>query len=168
MGIMAMTKELPLHEAPPAAPARRAILDADAATFSAWLAERGQPPLRLKQIRRWLLAGRAESFATMTDLPAALRSDLAAEWSPFGTEVARRATSSDGTEKLLLRLHDGGVIECVLIPERDRRTACISTQVGCGMGCVFCASGLDGVARNLSAGEILEQLIRLRNLLPHQ
>src|SRR5439155_13255656 len=73
---------------------------------------------------------------------------------------------ADGTQKLLLRLHDGKQVECVLIPEADRRTACISTQVGCGMGCVFCASGLDGVARNLSAGEILEQLLRLRNLLP--
>src|SRR5207253_2593206 len=69
-------------------------------------------------------------------------------------------------QKLLLRLHDGKQVECVLIPEADRRTACVSTQVGCGMACVFCASGLDGVARNLSAGEILEQLIRLRNLLP--
>src|SRR5207249_987240 len=69
-------------------------------------------------------------------------------------------------QKLLLRLYDGQRIECVLIPEHDRRTACISTQVGCGMGCVFCASGLNGVARNLSAGEILEQLLRLRNLLP--
>src|SRR4029079_18174857 len=79
---------------------------------------------------------------------------------------ARHQRSSDGTQKLLLRLHDGRLVECVLIPEADRRTACISTQVGCGMGCVFCASGLDGVARNLSVGEILEQLVRLRNLLP--
>jgi 23S rRNA (adenine2503-C2)-methyltransferase len=62
-------------------------------------------------------------------------------------------------------LRDKRLIECVLIQEDDRRTACISTQVGCGMGCVFCASGLDGVKRNLSAGEILEQLVRLRNLL---
>jgi 23S rRNA (adenine2503-C2)-methyltransferase len=66
----------------------------------------------------------------------------------------------------LLRLHDGQLIECVLIQEAERHTACISTQVGCGMGCVFCASGLGGVERNLTAGEILEQLIRLRNLLP--
>src|SRR5439155_6170850 len=81
--------------------------------------------------------------------------------------------------RLLLRLHDEELIECVLLQEADRppkegpcafsrRTACISTQVGCGMGCVFCASGLAGVARNLTRGEILEQLIRLRNLLPSQ
>jgi 23S rRNA (adenine2503-C2)-methyltransferase len=166
MGIMATTKELLLHEAPPAVSAGRAVLDADPATFAAWLAERGQTPLRWKQIRRWLLAGRVESFAGMTDLPASLRTELVADWSPFGTTIARRVRSLDGTFKLLLRLYDGGMIECVLIPERDRRTACISTQVGCGMGCVFCASGLDGVARNLSTGEILEQLIRLRNLQP--
>jgi 23S rRNA (adenine2503-C2)-methyltransferase len=102
----------------------------------------------------------------MTDLPLELRTHLAAEWSPFGTQIARHLRSIDGTQKLLLRLHDGQLIECVLIPEADRRTACVSTQVGCGMGCVFCASGIDGVARNLSTGEILEQLIRLRNLLP--
>src|SRR5262249_12351042 len=69
----------------------------------------------------------------------------------------------DGTHKLLLRLRDDRLIECVLIQEDSRRTACISTQVGCGMGCVFCASGLDGVDRNLTAGEMLEQLVRLRN-----
>jgi 23S rRNA (adenine2503-C2)-methyltransferase len=63
-------------------------------------------------------------------------------------------------------MHDGQLIECVLIQEADRHTACISTQVGCGMGCVFCASGLGGLERNLMTGEILEQLIRLRNLLP--
>ena len=78
----------------------------------------------------------------------------------------RRLSSSDGTQKLLLRLHDGNVVECVLLPERDRRTVCISTQVGCGMGCVFCASGIGGVVRNLSAAEILEQLLHARNLLP--
>jgi 23S rRNA (adenine2503-C2)-methyltransferase len=158
--------ELPLHEGPEAVPAARAVIEADPEALTAWLAERGQPPLRARQIRRWLVAGRGETFEAMTDLPAGLRADLAADWSPFSTEIARRVRSSDGTEKLLLRLHDNRLIECVLIPERDRRTACVSTQVGCGMGCVFCASGLDGVARNLSAGEILEQLIRLRNLLP--
>src|SRR3954470_13624454 len=163
---MPTTVELPLDEAPPAAPAPRAILDARPEELSTWLAPHAEPPLRAKQLRRWLVAGRAESFEGMTDLPRDLRAELAAEWSPFGTHIARHLRSADGTQKLLLRLHDGRLIECVLIPEADRRTACVSTQVGCGMGCVFCASGLDGVARNLSAGEILEQLIRLRNLPP--
>src|SRR5262249_17290295 len=91
---------------------------------------------------------------------------LAQEFTPLATTIVRHQRAADGTQKLLLRLPDDQLIECVLIPENERRTACISTQVGCGMGCVFCASGLNGVVRNLTAGEILEQLLRLRNLLP--
>jgi 23S rRNA (adenine2503-C2)-methyltransferase len=162
---MAATVDLPLAFAPPAAPSARAVLDADG-ELTAWLAERGQPPLRVKQIRRQIITNRAESFTDMTDLPAGLRTDLSDAWSPLGTTIERHLRSNDGTQKLLLKLHDGRLIECVMIPQDDRRTACISTQVGCGMGCVFCASGLDGVARNLTSGEILEQLIRVRNLLP--
>jgi 23S rRNA (adenine2503-C2)-methyltransferase len=162
---MAHALELALDTAPPAVAAPRAVLDAGDA-LADWLSARGQPHLRAKQIRRWVVAGRAETFGAMTDLPRGLRAELAADWLPLGTQIVRHLRSIDGTQKLLLRLHDGRLIECVLIPEGDRRTACISTQVGCGMGCVFCASGLDGVARNLTAGEVLEQLIRLRNLLP--
>jgi 23S rRNA (adenine2503-C2)-methyltransferase len=102
----------------------------------------------------------------MTDLPLALRQELASSFSCFSTTPARHLTAHDGTEKLLLRLGDGKLVECVLLKEADRRTVCVSTQVGCGMGCVFCASGLEGVERNLSTGEILEQMIRARNLLP--
>jgi 23S rRNA (adenine2503-C2)-methyltransferase len=144
----------------------RAFLETPPAEFAAWLAERRQPAMRARQIQRWLFAGRAESFAQMTDLPASLRSELQAEFVPLGASCVRRSEAGDGTRKLLLRLHDGNLVECVLIPEDPRRTACISTQVGCGMGCVFCASGIDGVVRNLSAGEILEQLLHLCNLLP--
>jgi 23S rRNA (adenine2503-C2)-methyltransferase len=102
----------------------------------------------------------------MSNLPRELRGALAAEFKPLGTLSVRHLQAIDGTHKLLLRLADGQLVECVLIQEGGRHTACISTQVGCGMGCVFCASGLNGVTRNLTAGEILEQLIRLRNLLP--
>src|SRR5215831_9587298 len=144
----------------------RALLDLTPEEFHAWLLVQGQPPLRARQVRRWLFAGRAESFEQMTDLPLALRQALAAEFQVFGTHVARHLRSSDGTNKLLLRLKDGQLIECVLLQEEDRHTACISTQVGCGMGCVFCASGLAGLERNLTTGEILEQLLRLRNLIP--
>ena len=144
----------------------RPILDVPREELLAWLHEHGQPPLRARQIRRWLIAGRAETFAQMTDLPRDLRPALAAEFAPLGTRVARHLQAADGTHKLLLRLQDSELIECVLIQEDARRTACISTQVGCGMGCVFCASGLNGVARNLTSAEILEQLLRLRNLLP--
>lgn len=121
--------------------------------------------MRARQIRRWLLAAGAESFAHMSDLPQTLRATLAASFHPFSTEIVRRLEAADATHKLLLRLRDGKLIECVLIQEDGRRTACISTQVGCGMGCVFCASGLDGVERNLTSGEILEQLVRLRNVV---
>jgi 23S rRNA (adenine2503-C2)-methyltransferase len=122
--------------------------------------------MRARQLHRWIFAGRAEAFEQMTDLPRPLRESLAAEFAVLGTRVARHLQASDGTHKLLLRFDDDELIECVLIQEADRHTACISTQVGCGMGCVFCASGLNGVARNLTSGEILEQLLRLRNLLP--
>lgn len=102
----------------------------------------------------------------MTDLPKELRNQLGEAFTVLGTGIARHQEARDGTHKLVLRLRDGEHIECVLLQEDGRRTACISTQVGCGMGCVFCASGLNGVVRNLGAGEILEQLVRLRNLLP--
>ena len=98
MGMMTTTTELPLDQGPPAAPATRAILDAGPAELTTWLAERGQPPLRARQIHRWLIAGRAESFAAMTDLPNALRADLAADWSSFGTQIARHLRSADGTQ----------------------------------------------------------------------
>lgn len=143
---------------------RRGILEAPADELRAWLAEHGEKPLRAKQIRRWLLAGGAESFAAMSDLPKTLREQLAEAFVPFAGQIVRHLQADDGTHKLLVKLHDGQLIECVLIQEDRRRTACISTQVGCGMGCVFCASGLAGVERNLTPGEIVEQLIRLRNL----
>jgi 23S rRNA (adenine2503-C2)-methyltransferase len=151
---------------PDAATARRlpGFLDLDDASLRGWLAERGEKPLRARQVRHWLLARGAESFDAMSDLPRALRHQLAESFAPLATRVVRHLSASDDTHKLLLELRDGKLIECVLIQEDDRRTACISTQVGCGMGCVFCASGLNGVDRNLTPGEILEQLVRLRNL----
>jgi 23S rRNA (adenine2503-C2)-methyltransferase len=151
---------------PEAKDTRRPLLDVPEEELLSWLQARGQAPLRVRQMRRWLLGGRATSFEQMSDLPSRLREELAAEFRLLGSEITRHLVSCDGTHKLLLRLRDGQVIECVLLPERDRRTVCISTQVGCGMGCVFCASGLGGVVRNLTAGEILEQLIHARNLLP--
>lgn len=143
-------------------PARRGLLDLSKDELTSWLRERGEPPMRARQLRRWLLVESAESFEQMTDLPKALRQSLAAAFVPLETTIARHLQSADGTHKLLLRLRDGQLIECVLIQEDRRRTACISTQVGCGMGCVFCASGLNGVERNLTSGEILEQLLHLR------
>ena len=111
---------------------------------------------------------RAESFEEMSNLPKLLREKLAAEFTIWTTAVERHHRAADGTEKLLLRLHDGHHIECVLLRDGVRRTICISSQVGCAMGCVFCASGLDGVVRNLTAGEIVEQMLRLQRLLPKE
>jgi 23S rRNA (adenine2503-C2)-methyltransferase len=109
---------------------------------------------------------RAAEFAAITELPKPLRERLAAEWTIFTGRVDADDVAPDGTRKLLLAWPDGRRVECVLMAEEDRRTVCLSTQVGCGMGCVFCASGLKGVERNLTRGEILEQVLRLRNLLP--
>jgi 23S rRNA (adenine2503-C2)-methyltransferase len=145
-------------------PAKRGILDVPADELRAWLAERKQPPMRVGQIRKQILANRAESFEAMSDLPKGLRAELAEAFDVFSTRVERHFRASDDTHKLVLRLADGGMIESVLIQDDGRSTACVSTQVGCGMGCVFCASGLNGVVRNLTAGEIVEQLVRLRNL----
>jgi 23S rRNA (adenine2503-C2)-methyltransferase len=155
--------ELPLNA--PAAP-RRGLLELSRDELTSWLNDCGQPPMRARQLERWIVAGRVTDFAHMTDLPRALRENLAADFVPLASMVERHLVSSDGTNKLLLRLADGNVVECVLLQEADRRTVCISTQVGCAMGCVFCASGIGGVVRNLTPGEMLEQLVRCRNLLP--
>ncbi len=144
----------------------RHLLNTTADELSAWLAQRGQPRYRGAQIRHWLFAGRAGELADMSDLPRTLREALAAEFQLWTTQVTAHRTSDDGTEKLLLGLHDGNQIECVLLRDGERRTICISTQVGCAMGCVFCASGMAGVARNLTTGEIVEQMLRLDRLLP--
>lgn len=131
-----------------------------------WFMDQGLPAWRGDQVWGWLYARRAASFASMTDLPKALRERLEKQLRLFSTRVAARQTAADGTEKLLLQLGDGQRIECVLLRgERGHRTACISTQVGCPIGCAFCASGLDGLVRNLSAGEIVEQLLHLDRLL---
>jgi len=134
--------------------------------LAAWCRSHGATPYRVDQIRKWIFGKRITDFAEMHDLPAALRQALAAEFSLFPAEVVRHQVSADRTEKLLLKLDDGEFVECVLMREEDRRTICLSTQVGCAMGCVFCASGMLGVKRNLTTGEILEQVLRLDRLLP--
>lgn len=142
------------------------LLQPDSLPLQQWLAEQKQPAYRGAQIRKWLYERRASAMEGMTDLPKGLRELLARDWQLWTTEVVKHSVSNDGTEKLLLQLHDGGRIECVLLRDGPRRTICISSQVGCAMGCVFCASGLDGVERNLTAGEIIEQMLRLQRLLP--
>jgi len=142
------------------------LLESAAEDLHNWLTERDHPVYRARQILSWVVHRRAESFNVMSDLPLPLRRQLEDEWSIFSTQIAFHGSSPDGTDKLLLECHDHRRIECVLMVEEHRHTACLSTQVGCGMGCVFCASGLKGVERNLTVGEIIEQGLRLRNLLP--
>jgi 23S rRNA (adenine2503-C2)-methyltransferase len=134
--------------------------------LAAWLTEHGQPEFRARQIKHWLFRTRIRGFEEMTDLPQPLRGALTADFAIWSASVVRHLHAEDGTEKLLLQLADGGRIECVLLRDGARRTICISTQVGCAMGCVFCASGLEGVDRNLTTGEIVEQMLLLSRLLP--
>jgi 23S rRNA (adenine2503-C2)-methyltransferase len=129
----------------------------------------GQPSYRAKQVMEWAYARekRVESWDAMSNLPAALRSSLEEVHPIRMPEVVTVSGSKDTTRKLLLRLHDGELIETVLIPaspalygeESDRRTLCVSSQVGCAYGCKFCASGLDGWKRHLSADEIVSQVL---------
>ncbi len=142
-----------------------ALLDAYPSSLEAWLVEHRQPAYRCRQVGRWLFVRRVGRFAEMSDLPLSLRESLAEHYRIWSSEIVRHTQAEDGTEKLLLRLADASDVECVLLRDGSRRTICISTQVGCAMGCVFCASGLEGVKRNLSTGEILEQMLHLQRLL---
>jgi 23S rRNA (adenine2503-C2)-methyltransferase len=142
------------------------ILDAAPTAIAEWLKTRGHAGYRAAQIRKWIFEKRVGDFSEMSDLPKKLRDELATDWQLWTGEIAKHQQAPDGTEKLLLQWPDGGRIECVLLRDGDRRSICISTQVGCAMGCVFCASGLDGVDRNLTTGEIVEQMLRLQRLLP--
>jgi 23S rRNA (adenine2503-C2)-methyltransferase len=132
----------------------------DEAALRALMAEWGEPKFRAGQIWRNLYERRAAAFEAMTDLPAALRARLADRFSLGVLHVETELHSADGTVKRLYRLHDGQLVESVLMEyDDDRRTACISTQAGCAMGCVFCATGQMGFARHLSADEIFEQAL---------
>jgi len=135
--------------------------------FQAKLGELDEPKYRAAQIADWLYKKRVTSFDEMTDLPQSLRAELARQFSFDKIDTVRVLGSKDSTHKFLFRLPDGNLIESVLIPaspalygeKSDRRTICISTQVGCAYGCKFCASGLEGFSRNLRANEIVDQII---------
>jgi 23S rRNA (adenine2503-C2)-methyltransferase len=130
------------------------------------LASWGEPKFRAKQIWDWLYDKRVDNFDAMTNLPASLRQRLQAETQLGTLELVTEQVSVDGTIKRLYRLPDGQLIESVLMQyDDDRRTACISTQAGCAMGCVFCATGQMGFARHLSAAEIFEQALYFARIL---
>jgi 23S rRNA (adenine2503-C2)-methyltransferase len=127
----------------------------------------GEPPYRAKQITDWLYQKRVQSFEEMTDLPRKFRALLAQHLDFSKLDIVRVLGSRDTTRKFLFRLTDEDLIESVLIPaspalygsRSDRRTICVSTQVGCAYGCKFCASGLEGFSRNLRPNEIVDQII---------
>ncbi len=142
------------------------MFDLDPPELTALLAERGVERYRADQILQWVYGRRVQTFDQMTNLSKALRAELAERVALYTSTVESEGRSEDGTIKLLLRWPDGSVSECVMIPQDDRRTACLSTQVGCPVGCAFCASGIDGLDRNLTAGEIVEQAMQLWQRLP--
>src|SRR5213075_1152071 len=117
----------------------------------------------------WLYQKRVQSFEDMTDLPRDFRARLANDFAFGKIEIVRVLGSHDTTRKFLFRLNDDSLIETVLIPaspalygsRSDRRTICVSSQVGCAYGCKFCASGLEGFSRNLDAAEMVQQLIQI-------
>ncbi len=135
------------------------------------LAHMKEPAYRADQILEWAYERAASSFDEMTNLPAALRGKLPAHFDLHAIRALKARRASDTTEKFLFQLHDESLIETVLIPatpgltsRSDRMTLCVSTQVGCAYACAFCASGLDGVKRNLTAGEIVDQVVHARRL----
>ncbi|MBW2543350.1 MAG: 23S rRNA (adenine(2503)-C(2))-methyltransferase RlmN [Deltaproteobacteria bacterium] len=125
----------------------------------------GLPAYRADQIAGWIYQRGVEDFSEMSDLDLALRERLQADWQVRCLEVERLDRSADGTLKAILLAGDGAQVESVLIPEADRTTLCVSTQVGCAMACTFCATGALGFTRNLTTAEIVEQVCRMGEIL---
>ncbi|HSZ79732.1 MAG TPA: 23S rRNA (adenine(2503)-C(2))-methyltransferase RlmN [Chthoniobacterales bacterium] len=140
--------------------------------LEAWVATRREPLYRAKQVLQWLYQKRITRFREMSDLSERLRDELDREFLLEPLACVRKTGSGDTTQKFLFALRDQSFIESVLIPASpalygspsDRKTLCVSTQVGCAYGCKFCASGLEGWTRNLEPGEMVEQILRVEAL----
>ncbi|HEY8417782.1 MAG TPA: 23S rRNA (adenine(2503)-C(2))-methyltransferase RlmN [Limnochordales bacterium] len=132
------------------------------AELTAFVQGLGEPAYRARQLMEWLYRHGVTDIEAMTNLPKALRHTLAQRAYVGAAAVAHVQVSQDGTRKYLLRLPDGDTVEAVLIPEGPRRTACLSSQIGCGIGCRFCATALMGLIRNLAPGEIVGQLAAIQ------
>jgi 23S rRNA (adenine2503-C2)-methyltransferase len=141
------------------------LKDHSVAALRARFAEAGVPPWRAEQVASWLYARGVEDVEAWSDLPRPLRERLRAGWQLRALECEALERSDDGTVKGRLRAEDGAVVEAVLIPEGERTTLCISTQVGCALACSFCATGALGFARNLRTAEIVDQVCRMREAL---
>lgn len=129
--------------------------------LAAWFSERGEPAYRVEQVLDWVYRQRVDAWEAMTTLPKELRSELDRAVRFPSLELAEERVSEDGTRKLLWRLIDGEAIESVVIPTPRRDTFCVSSQAGCALACSFCATGKLGYRRNLTAGEIVDQVRRL-------
>ena len=148
---------------------REPILGLSRSELGARLAALGVPErqtrMRVSQLWGWLYARGATDFAVMTDIAKELRGELAAAFALARPEIVTEQVSVDGTRKWLLRLEDGKEVETVYIPEEDRGTLCISSQVGCTLTCSFCHTGTQRLVRNLTAGEIVGQIALARDRL---
>jgi len=141
------------------------LKDLPVAALRERFAAAGIAPWRAEQVASWLYARGVEDPAAWTDLPQDLRARLADEWQLRALAWDDLARSADGTVKARLRAADGALVESVLIPEEERTTLCVSTQVGCPLACSFCATGALGFTRNLSVAEIVDQVCRMREAL---
>ncbi|MFN6146650.1 MAG: 23S rRNA (adenine(2503)-C(2))-methyltransferase RlmN [Planctomycetota bacterium] len=144
----------------------RALTGLSDAELTAAVAELGGKAFQARQVSHWLWKHGVASFDAMHNVPARLREGLAARFRVRAGELAQVDEAEDGTQKLLVRWADGETVECVIIPDGERTTLCVSSQVGCPVACVFCASGMFGVRRNLTPGEIAEQVLLARSRLP--
>ncbi len=130
-----------------------------------WLKEEGEPSFRAKQIYEWLYQKRVESFQDMTNLSKGLREKLEEEYVITPLKTIIKQESQDGTIKFLFELEDGYSIETVLMRHEYGNSVCVTTQVGCRLGCTFCASTLGGLKRNLKAGEIVSQVLEVQRAM---
>ena len=135
----------------------RNLLDLTLPELEHFCSDMGEPPFRARQLWQWLWQKRACDFSAMSNISRELRKRLAETAVIIRPETVETQVSQDGTTKFLLALEDERRIESVLIPEKDHFTLCLSSQVGCSLGCTFCATGQMGLARNLSLAEILGQ-----------
>lgn len=140
------------------------LIGLDQADLAGLFADRSDAKIRSKQLLNHLYTRGETDFAKMADLPLEFRTLLEESYQVSPLEVATHKVSSDGVEKLLVHNGDNQVYECVLLPYKDRVSCCISSQVGCPMGCTFCATGLGGFDRNLTAGEIVGQYLLLQSI----
>ena len=151
---------------------RLSIYNLSLEELEAWLAVKREARYRARQVFRWIYQRRVSRFQEMSDLSEGLRQTLNSEFCAEPLLCVRQTGSEDSTRKFLLALPDRTFIESVLIPASpalyaspaDRKTICVSTQVGCAFGCKFCASGLEGWTRNLEVGEIVQQILRVESL----